>query len=251
MVSDIEKTDFLKAVERANEVASSPCGIGTFKEKSLHKVLKFFFEPDDTFHEIPVGDYIADIKRSNRITEIQTAAFNTIVNRLDFFLLDHEVTVIYPVIARKKLVWIDPESGESSPPVLTPKKGRAIHVLPELYRLGDLFFDKSLCVKCVLIEVVEYRMRDGWGNGGKRGAHRLDRVPTALIDIEMICGAGDVGRLLPFASGDEFTAKEFAKSCGFSYKSTRDISMALKFLVRAELVTHVSKIGNAFVYRMN
>ena len=250
MISEIDRVVFLKSIETVSGNNALPSGIGTYKEKTLHRVLKFYFEPDDSFHEVKIGEYVADIKHDNRITEIQTAAFGAIKNRLDFFLRSYEVTVVYPILGKKYLVWVDPESGESSDAVLTPKKGRAIHVLPELGRLGRIFFDNSLSVKCVILEVTEYKMKDGWGNGGKRGAHRIDRVPSALIDIISINDTDDVRRILPYDTGDEFTSKEFAKKCGFSHKSTRDIAMSLKFLQEAEIVDRVSKSGNAYIYRV-
>ena len=36
-------------------------GIGMQKEKTLHAVLKAYEDPDEDHHEIPIGNYIADI----------------------------------------------------------------------------------------------------------------------------------------------------------------------------------------------
>ena len=236
-------------METAKEKGRDDSGIGTYNEKTIHKVLKYFFEPDDFFHEIPLGDYIADIKRDNKIVEIQTSAFSSVRNRLDFFLRSNEVEVVYPIVGRKHLVWIDPATGDSAGPVLTHRKLNMTKVLPELGRLGALFNDPRLSVTCVIMEATEYRLKDGWGNGGKRGAHSVDKVPTSLMDMATIADAGDISKLLSFSENDEFTSKEFAKACGFSHRSTRDISMALKFLRDMGIIETVSKRGNALVYR--
>ena len=250
MISDRERQRFAETAKSLSSAQSVGGGIGTYKEKTMHRVLKYFFEPDEEYHEIPLGAYVADICRDNRIIEIQTSGFNAIRDRLDFFLRSNEVTVVYPILGKKRLVWIDPESGVGEAPVASPKKGRAVHILPELGRLGELFSNDALTVKCVIVEATEYKLRDGWGNGGKRGAHRLDRVPSALIDVVDVKDAEDARSLLPFCDGDSFTAKEFAKACGFSHKSTRDISMALRFLESSGIAERVGKNKNTIVYRI-
>ena len=67
-----------------------------------------------------------------------------------------------------------------------------------------------------MLELTEYRIRDGWGNGGKRGSHRLDRIPTGIVDIVEIRTSGDLRRFVP---DGEFTSKDFASFSGFSTKS--------------------------------
>ena len=47
-------------------------GIGTLKEKTMHAVLKNFYEPDVSHQEIKVDRFVADILRDNEIIEIQT-----------------------------------------------------------------------------------------------------------------------------------------------------------------------------------
>lgn len=250
MISDTERSLFSKAIALAKESGEKATGIGTYREKTVHKVLKYFCEPDETFHEIPLGEYIADIKKDNKIIEIQTAGFGAIKKRLDFFLQSNEVTVVYPIVGKKHLVWVDPETGENAPPVKSPAKGNALHILPELLRLGDLFGNGALTIKCALLEVTEYKLLDGWGNGGKRGAHRLDRVPSGLTDIVSVSNSDDVRRLLCFKSGERFSSKELAKACGFSHKSTRRVSLSLRFLKNIKIIEPDSKKGNAIIYRV-
>ena len=97
-------------------------GIGTYNEKTLHAVLKNFFEPDSAYHEIPVNNYIADIKNSDGIIEIQTSGFGTIRDRLEVFLSLSDVTVVYPIAAVKSLVWIDPETRAAESKRKSPRR---------------------------------------------------------------------------------------------------------------------------------
>ena len=52
-------------------------GIGTQSERLVHSTLKYYLEPDDSCHEIPIGSYVADIfqKETGQIIEIQTKGF--------------------------------------------------------------------------------------------------------------------------------------------------------------------------------
>lgn len=262
MVTDTEKASFAAVLaafsgefllpENAIGTAGIPPegGIGTYNEKTTHRVLKSFFEPDVSFHEVPCGAYVADIKRGNRIIEIQTSGFAAIRDRLDFFLQSNEVTLVYPVYRTKRIVWVDPQSGLAEKSVPSTKRGSALSILPELGRLGELFPAGGIGVKCVLLDGTEYRLRDGWGNDGKRGAHRIDRIPNALVDIVTVRTSDDLRALIPFESGDTFTTKSFAKACGFSKRSWRDIGMAIKLLVHCGIAENSGKKGRAFVYRV-
>lgn len=233
----------LRSVETAEKDHS---GIGTYNEKTLHAVLKYFFEPDSSYHEIPVDNYIADIKNPDGIIEIQTSGFGTIRDRLEVFLSLSDVTVVYPIAAVKSLVWIDPETGAAEMKRKSPKRGKAAQILPEMCRLCQIIKNERLHFVCAMLELTEYRIRDGWGNGGKRGSHRLDRIPTGIIDIIEIKTFEDLGRFVP---DGEFTSKDFASFSGFSPKSRRDISMALKLLEYTGIIEKCGKKRNAVIYR--
>ena len=50
--------------------------IGTYGEKTVHAILKNYYEPDEDHQEIPIDNYVADIYRDGQIIEIQTRQFN-------------------------------------------------------------------------------------------------------------------------------------------------------------------------------
>ena len=107
-------------------------GIGMQKEKTLHAVLKAYEDPDEDHHEIPIENYIADIycEKTGSITEIQTANFGYLRNKLDAFLPLYHVTVVYPIPAVKWITWIDPETGELGKRSRSPKKGKLLQCFP-------------------------------------------------------------------------------------------------------------------------
>ena len=72
-------------------------GIGTLGEKAVHAVLKFYYEPNRECHEIKCGDFVVDILSEEHIFEIQSRGFERLISKLDAFLRDYFVTVVYPV----------------------------------------------------------------------------------------------------------------------------------------------------------
>ncbi|MDF2988883.1 MAG: hypothetical protein K0R50_4393, partial [Eubacterium sp.] len=117
--------NFEQAYEKVMHSQHRREGIGTLGEKTLHAVLKHCFEPDESYHEIKVGSFFADILNQHGITEIQTRQWNKLRGKLKAFLPDNIVTLVYPVAYTKWLLWINEDTGEISKRRLSPKKGSA------------------------------------------------------------------------------------------------------------------------------
>ena len=223
-------------------------GIGMQKEKTLHAVLKAYEDPDEDHHEIPVGNYIADIycKETNSITEIQTGGFGPLREKLKAFLPLYHVTVVYPIPSAKWVTWIDPETGEFEKRNRSPKKGSFYAAFKELYRISGLLDHPNLTIKLILLDMEEYRLRDGWGRDGKRGSHRYDRVPTQIVSELTLTEPRDYLLFIPYGLEEPFTAKELAKCCGFPRDSFSTVALILKKMGALE---QVGKRGRAYLYR--
>ncbi len=172
-------TAFEEAKLRALLHLQDRSGIGTLGERSLHAVLKYWIEPDERRHEVklPCG-LVADIYDGERVVEIQTGSLYQLRGKLDRLLPFTPVTIVVPVVRKKTLVWLDPETGEATPPRRSPRVGGFWDRLPDLYWLLPYFSDPGLVVRLVELDLVESRARDGWGRDGKRGSHRVERVPS-------------------------------------------------------------------------
>ena len=110
-------------------------GIGTLGEKSIHAVLKYYFDENPDTHERSVGTSVADIVGADGVIEIQTRQFHRLNAKLTALLPECPVTVVYPVIRRKRVTWIDPETGEALRVGTFRKFQTAWAVFPELARI--------------------------------------------------------------------------------------------------------------------
>ena len=205
-------------------------GIGMQKEKTLHAVLKAYEDPGEDHHEIPIGNYIADIycRETESITEIQ-------------------MTVVYPIPAVKWITWIDPETGELGKRSRSPKKGSFYSAFRELYKISSYLDHPNLSIKLILLDMEEYRLQDGWGRDGKRGSHRYDRVPTRLVDETVINEPRDYMQFIPYDIREPFTARELAKSCGHPRDSFSTEALILR---KMGVIVQSGKKGRSYLYRV-
>lgn len=219
--------------------------IGTMGEKTLHAVLKHYYEPDASKHEMEVGGFVADIATDIGIIEIQTRAFDRLRKKLAEFLKTSPVTVVYPIPRTKWLLWIDEQTGEVTKKRKSPKQGKIYDIVPELYKIKPLLTRYNLRLCIVLIDMEEYRYLNGWSRDRKKGSTRCDRIPIELIDEIRINSVNDYRKLIPQELSTEFTSKDYRKA---AKTSLRTAQTALNILAHIGVVKRVGKQGNAHVY---
>lgn len=241
---DAERSRFLQSCAETLTVSPEKRGIGTLGEKTLHAVLKRYLDPDRGNWEVSVGPYVADIKREREILEIQTSGFHRLREKLAVFLPDYHVTVVYPVPAEKWLIWLE-EDGSPSPPRRSPKHAGPWEVLPELYQIKPFLLHPHFHLRVLLLEVEEFRLKNGWSDDGKKGSSRVDRMPVKLLEEVFVSHPGEYGKLIPPDLPGEFTAKEFGKKTRLS---GRKASMALNVLQGVDAIERKGKRGRAYLY---
>jgi len=182
---------FSEACRQVLDTERKKSGIGSLGEKTLHAILKRYFEPDETKHEVKIGAYIADIANQNGITEIQTRQFYKLRDKLADFLEIAEVTVVFPVAGTKWLSWIDEETGEAGGRRKSPKTGRPYEIFHELYQLKPLLTNSGLKFCIPVLQIEEYRLLNGWSRDKKKGSTRYDRIPVGMEYEVRIDGPSD------------------------------------------------------------
>lgn len=220
-------------------------GIGTLSEKTVHSVLKSYLAPDPMNHEIKISGFVADICTGNEIIEIQTRDFNKLRRKLDAFLAFAPVTVVYPVHNIKWIRWVNPQSGEISPPRKSPKPGSAYLIFPELYKIKDYLRNPNLKLKIILLNLEEYRFLDGWSKDKKKGSSRCDRIPTELVEEITISSKEDYQSLIPDILCNDFTSKDFKKASGLPLHHAQT---ALNILYHVGVIDRIGKKGRSYIY---
>lgn len=237
---------FEAAKEKVIGVDRQRLGIGTLSEKTVHAILKNYYEPDEDKQEIPIENYVADIYADGEIIEIQTRQFDRIRNKLSVFLPLYPVTVVYPIPREKWLIWIDEESGELSKKRKSPAKGNPYLAFKELYKIKMFLKEPNLRFKLVFLDMEEYRLLNGWSSDRKKGSSRFDRIPTKLVEEVDITCLEDYMQFVPYELPEEFTTKDFAKT---AHIPLRLAQIVLHILHYVGTVERVGKQGNSYLYR--
>lgn len=237
---------FLNACKKIVQNGNKQNGIGTLKEKTLHAVLKNFYEPDTAFQEVKTGRFIADIKKDNNIIEIQTRSFNNMRKKLAQFLKLYHVTIVYPIIGTKWIYWINEETGEISQGRKSPKRGSFYDAFYELYKIKQYLKNPNLDICLTLVDAKEYRLLNGYGRNHKKRAALYDRIPVAIIDELYIKDLPGYLKLLPANLPCQFSVKDYAKH---AHINKRYAQLAINIFKYIEIIEQSGKDGRSFLCR--
>lgn len=238
---------FVNAKDKIIGKAHNNKGIGTLSEKTLHAVLKLYYEPDEDKHEVAMSGYYADIYNDKGIIEIQTRQLNKLRDKLAVFLQDYHVTVVYPLPFNKWLSWVNPDNGETRGRRKSPRHFTEYDAFYELYKIKSYLKNPNLSINLVLMDMEEYKLLNGWSYDKKRGSTRYDRVPVGIRRIVRFDRIEDYMQLVPADLKEEFTVKDFAMAAGVSVEASRYTLNILNYL---EIVKRTGRVKNGYVYNV-
>lgn len=240
----MNKQKFFDACKSIVHIEREQNGIGTLGEKTLHAVLKYYFDSDIANHEIKIGSFFADIVTDTGIIEIQTRAFDKLRKKLAQFLEMSPVTVVYPIPKTKWLLWID-EQGEITKKRKSPRQGRIFDIIPELYKIKSLLTHPNFRFCIVFINMEEYRYLNGWSKDKRKGSTRHDRVPVDIAEEIYINNISDYINFIPDELPDRFTSKDYKKAAKINLHTAQT---ALNILNHIGAVKRTEKQGNLYIY---
>lgn len=238
---------FLQVRDAVTAAEREKNGIGTLGEKTLHAVLKAYYEPLSGLHEQKLGRYVADILNEEGVIEIQTRQLSKMKAKLDTFLAVTKVTVVHPIVRNKWLIWVDPETGETTKKRKSPKAGTIYDAFWELGGIPEYLMREGLSFCIVMLDMEETRLLNGWNRTKKRGSTRADRVPTALVSETWLRGPEDFRALLPGGLPEEFTRSELAKAVGQPVERGYTL---VRVFGTAGVIEQCGKRGNSYLYRI-
>lgn len=246
MQSTINQKLFSEACYKMIGALQGQNGIGTLQEKTIHSVLKYYYAPDSAYHEIKIGSYVADICIDGDIYEVQTRNFNTLRNKLNYFLQNHNVTIIYPVAHTKWISWLDMDTGELTPKRKSPKTGTFYQIIPELYKIKMFVNNPKLHFIISLIDVEETRYLNGWSHDKKRGSSRMDGIPVEIYDEVRIDTFADYRIFLPDTLPEQFTSKDLGKAAKIPQDKAATL---LNVLLETKIIHRIGKSGKSYLYQ--
>ena len=238
---------FVNAKDKIIGKAHNNKGIGTLSEKTLHAVLKLYYEPDEDKHEVAMSGYYADVYNDKGIIEIQTRQLNKLRDKLSVFLQDYHVTVVYPLPFNKWLSWVNPDNGEVQGRRKSPRHFTEYDAFYELYKIKSYLKNPNLSINLVLMDMEEYKLLNGWSYDKKRGSTRYDRVPVGIRRIIKFDRREDYMQLVPADLKEDFTVKDFAMAAGVSVEASRYTLNILNYL---EIVKRTGRVKNGYVYNV-
>lgn len=239
-MNEANQIKFKEVVDNYKDISKID-GIGTLSEKTLHKVVKNYLEPNLDFQEIKIGSYYADIFKDNKIIEIQTRQFNTLRSKLDFFLKDYDVSICYPTFSKKTINWINPDNFIIEDIRKSPKKGSIYDAFKELYKIKFLLNNPKLKLKILLIDLEEFRLLNGWSKDKKKGSYRYDQIPVELVEEVDILERRDYLKFIPDSLNKEFTSKDYSKATKLTLRRAQTALNVLRYLEIIEIVGKESK----------
>ncbi|MFA6627444.1 MAG: hypothetical protein WCT17_02815 [Bacilli bacterium] len=236
---------FLNIVATLQVQDQTSRGIGTYQEKLLHRALKYYFEPNEEFHEVKVDPYIADIFNGRSIIEIQTGNFNKIRDKLTAFCSSYPVLLVYPMAHQKWIRWEEDATGELNDRRKSPKVGSVYDFFKELYKIKWFLSHPNLTCCIILLDLEETRLLNGWSRDHKKGSSRKERFPIQLINEVYFDTAEDYQLLIPSSLSGSFTVRDFSTSTKLTLRRSQEAISVLKEL---NLIYQDGKLGRAYTY---
>ena len=227
-------------------------GIGTLSEKTVHAVLKNYFEPFSDSHERKIGPYVADIIGENGIIEIQTGSFWRLGRKLKEFLEYCPVTVVYPCYAVKNIVKFDPETGKRISSRRSPQKEDRYSVFAELEGITEFLAHANFRLCIMMMEIDELRCDPEKAPSGQKKKRRknslavYDRIPVSLSEELLIDSPEGWRAFLPEKIPEEFTTADLA-AAGMDIGTAR---LVMNVFFKAGFAERIGKKGNAFIYEL-
>ncbi len=246
-----EPTDaerFSTALELYLSSGHKSLGIGTYREKSLHTVLKYFVTSDTTKHEVRCGKYICDVLSGDEVIEIQTHRLSPLKAKLTELLQSKTVEVIFPICVQKRIIRIDTDSGEVMSIRNSPKKEKADDIFLQLCYLKDLLCDDRLSFTVFAYKGNEYRYAEKNIKVGKKYTDKYDIIPYEYVSTIRLSDKSSYLELLDDIPTSEFTLKEY---CSVSGRNKEAAQKILYVLARRGVLCVCGKHGREYIYRQD
>ncbi|MDR0400781.1 MAG: hypothetical protein LBH51_07535, partial [Treponema sp.] len=221
--------------------------IGTRRESSLHRALKFRYSGCNGRIEQVLGDFVCDgITETGEIIEVQTGSFGPLKEKAGKLAARGPLRIIHPVVLTK---YIETYGGDGRliRKRKSPRRGSPWDLFQNLLYAPELPLIRGLSIEIALVDVLEKRILDGRGSWRRKGASIADKELAAWHDSIILKKIRDYRRFIPPAQRETFTTGSLAKEAEISVELARK---TLYVLNRLGVVKRIGKEGRAIAYRL-
>ena len=218
-------------------------------ETSLHRQLKARYARPGAQLEVTLGGYRIDVVCGDELIEIQHGSLAAIRDKVRDLLQKHRVTVVKPLIVRKRLIKLKKKNGRQVNSRMSPKRGKLLDVFDELVYFTQVFPHKRLTLEVVLIDIEERRY-PGHGRRRRRrdGDFQVqDQTLVAVHETHRYRTASDLARLLPEGLPDAFHTGHMAEGLNVDRWTAQRMAYTLR---NVGAIKQAGKQGNALLYRL-
>ncbi len=222
-------------------------GIGTLNEGPLHQALKSLYLSGNGEEEVPVGNYVADVRAEDEVLyEIQTGGFAPLKRKLATLIQSHQVVLVHPIAAVRYIVKLpDEEDGQASRRK-SPKRSSVANIVEELVSIPHLLEHPNFAVEVVLIEEDEIRIFDPTRVRRRGGWRVVSRQMNQVLERQRISSRQDLYSLIEGPLPEAFSTADLAAAMGQPRRLAQKMAYCLRVSGAAELC---GKAGNALLYR--
>lgn len=216
-------------------------------ETTLHRQLKEHYCNADCQIEVKLGRYRIDVVDGDRLIEIQHSGLAAIRRKVADLIKSHQVDVIKPIIARKKLIKLTRKNGRVQSSRFSPKQGGFLDLIDELLYFTRVFPHRNLRLITPIIEIEEIR----YPGHGKRRRKRAgdfvvkDRVLTSIQTTNTYQVATDLQSGLPKIK-EPFDTKQLAEAMEIQRWQAQRVAYVLR---HTGCLEQVGKRGNANLFQ--
>jgi len=216
-------------------------------ETSLHRELKSLYADETAQFEVPSGRFRIDVVVGERLIEVQHGSLSAIRDKIQTLVRDHDVTVVKPIVVRKRLIKLAQKGGRVKTKRLSPKRGRLIDLFDELVYFTRAFPHPRLTLEVPLVDIEEWRYPGhGRRRRWRRNDHQVeDQKLVAVHETHTLQTAADLIALLPAGLPSPFHTGHLAEAMQIERWIGQRIAYCLR---KMGAVAQVGKQGNALLY---
>lgn len=233
-------------LSRLVQKMSNNSRIGELNEKSLHSRLKHYYALPEDELEVKLEGFFIDIKRDNKLIEIQTRNLGALKRKLSKLLDNYQVEIVHPIIKKKTIIkrLIDGTVVSSRK---SPKNGRIEDVFNELIYLTEFINHKNLTFRIPIVEINEFWLNDGGGSWRRKGWSIHNKELIQVYKEHFLYSSKDLLKFLPKSLDSKFSNKDIKVSLKIPIKVAQKMTFTLRKL---NLIEVSEKKGNAKIYRV-